>query len=386
MLAVNGLYGHIQRNEIKSGLLLGSFVLMIGAFWIGWCLIYTAIAEAWWPYAMTPFPYRHTLPPPPTVEAVLTSALTRALDRWYVPLVLSTLWFTAAYVLYRDIVRAATRARPVTRTAEPRLYDMVETLAIGAGLPMPQVHVMASGTLNAYAAGLGPDSAVVAVTRGLINTLDDDELEAVLAHEIAHIRNHDVKLMMVAAIFAGGLTLIGDVVARQLSELGEPPEDEEAVHYGLTLGKSRSADGARAMLPVVVAVAIAFLLLAMTHLLALLAQLAISRSREYVADAGAVELTKNPDALIRALSKIDGRDAMPDLHRNLRAMMFSSSARTLLSTHPAIDDRIAALRAYAGGRATVDKRRPAARGPQQPGAGTLQPGARAFFGRRASRA
>jgi heat shock protein HtpX len=390
MLTSNGLYGHIQRNELKSGLLLGSFVLLICVFWYAWCVIFTAMIEVWWPHNLTPYADRRSLPPVPGIEQILLMALERALERWWVPLVLSALWFIAAYFIHADLIRAATGARAVTRLEQPRLYKIVETLAISAGLPMPRVEIMPTSVLNAYAAGLDPAVSAVAVTRGLLDTLDDDELEAVLAHEIAHIRNHDVRLMVFAAIFTGGLTLIGDGVARFFASRRSraSTDDEENSGFTLTSGSGRSGGGLGAALPVVMAIVVAVLLLATTHLLAVLARFAISRSREYAADAGAVELTKNPDALISALRKITGHDEIPGLNANLRAMMFSADAAVLFSTHPPVEARIEALRLHAGGVALTrshERPRPSQVGASRAAltaAGGALAGARMAFGKR----
>ena len=377
MLAVNGLYGHIQHNALKSGMLLGSFVLLIGVFWYAWCVIFVAVIEAWGPQVSAP-----KMAVVPAVKEILVAALDAAIEGWWLPLVFSSLWFVAAWFVHADLIRAATRARPLTRKEAPRLYNLIENLAISAGIPMPRVEIMRTSALNAYAAGLGPDDAVVAVTQGLLNTLSDDELEAVLAHEITHIRNHDVRLMVVAAVFTGGLTLIGQSVGRAFSGSRTKSGDDTAfpsLDIPLPSGKG---DDRAAMLPVLIAIAIAVLLLAATHVLALLSQFAISRSREFMADAGAVELTKNPDALISALSKISGHDEIPGLNRTVRAMMISANAEALFATHPRVADRINALQIFAGGRKIARRLRPAQ---ASSGAGlAASPGHVEFVGGRAS--
>jgi heat shock protein HtpX len=239
---------------------------------------------------------------------------------------------------------------------------------------MPQVEIMETPALNAYAAGLGPGDAVVAVTRGLLEALDADELEAVLAHEITHIKNRDVRLMVVASVFAGGLTMVGDSIRAALTN-GDARIVGDAVGAMIRSGRSASNAGdldlddaapvaaarGAAVLASIVAILIAIAALCLVHLFALLTQFAISRSREYMADAGAVELTKNPDALISALNKISGNDEMPEMPASVSAMMISAQFGGLLSTHPPIDERVRALVDHAGGQVRARRATVAAR-------------------------
>jgi heat shock protein HtpX len=260
------------------------------------------------------------------------------------------MWFAAAFALHANMIRMATGARPVTRKEEPKLYNIVENLAISAGLPMPRVEIIRSGALNAYASGLGPDDAVVAVTRGLMRALTDEELEAVLAHEMTHIKNHDVRLMVVATCFAGGLTLLGDGLAKLYtnSSSGDVPVGLVGHRSGSSGTSDEEAVGGA--IAVLISLAIAVLFFCMAHLFALIIHFAISRAREFMADAGAVELTKNPDALIAALNKISGNDEIPGLNANVKAMMISSSLDGFFATHPPIETRVMALQQFAGGR------------------------------------
>ena len=253
--------------------------------------------------------------------------------------------------------------------------------------------------LNAYAAGLSPASATVAVTRGLLDTLEPDELRAVLAHEMTHIKNRDVQLMVVALIFAGGLTFLGNSL-RSVTSFGRGPNGDNLM-VPRHIFDSSEPDGedikelSAGALAVLVGITVAVATLALTHVFALLTQFAVSRAREFLADAGAVELTKDPDALISALQKVAGHDFVPVIAENFRAMMISNQfdednfMDKLFATHPSLGDRITSLQQYAGGR-IVAKRRRAARGgfgPAQPangGAGNAAAfaGGRASFGRR----
>ena len=386
MLSANGLYGHIRNNALKSAFLLTGFVVLMVVFWYSWCIIYTAIADVWWANFAQRRPRN-----PATVADILSKALELALNRWWLPLVLSAIWFAIAYAMHADMIKAATGAQTITRIEAPKLYNLVENLSISAGLPMPRVQVIRTDALNAYATGLGPKDATIVVTSGLLRSLTEDELEAVLAHEMTHIKNYDVRLMVIATCFAGGLTLVGDGISRMCSDSSDSSVDlavagNEILKGGLK-GGGRDGDTSAVIISVLISLAIAIVFLALTHLFALLVNFAISRAREFMADAGAVELTKNPDALISALNKISGNDEIPGLSKNLRAMMISSSVNSLFSTHPSMSTRIMALQQYAGGR-VMDRPKRATRvgtevrGSQAAVAGPA--GAMGFAGGRAS--
>ena len=349
MLPAYGLHGHIRNNNLKSALLLAGFMVLTAAFWYALCVMWSAIT--WSP------PH---LPDATTIEQrvllVAVHSIEVALGSWYVPLGTGIAWLAIAYAFQANMIRLAMGTKETTRRQHPKLYNMVERLAIEAGLPMPRIEIMNTGALNAYAAGLSPETATIAVTRGLIQSLSPAELEAVLAHEMTHIQNRDVRLMVVAIVMAGGLTFVGEMAGqafRPRSNSGWHVGDISDAGIGLPDLTSSDGEGpvaAGALLVTLVSIVLAIGLLATVHLFALLSKFAISRSREYMADAGAVELTKNPDALISALMKISGHDAVPRVPASLRAMMISNPFEGLFSTHPSISDRIAKLQAMAGGR------------------------------------
>lgn len=356
MLRAEGLYGHIQINTWKSFGLLIAFAALIAAYWWAACVAYLALAGIF-----TLGPAQVTAAG--TFEAILADAWTLALERWWVPLLITGVWFAIASFAYAMIIRAATGARPLSRRDAPQLYNTVERLAIAAGLPMPRVEIIETSALNAYAAGLFADEATVAVTRGLLNTLTPRELEAVLAHEITHIKNGDVRLMVVALVFAGGLTLVGDLIARVFtSSRGNSWSAGDFDTGSWSDGEHRaggmSASGTPAMAGILAALVVAAATFAFSYVAALLTRFAISRSREFMADAGAVELTKDADALMSALAKISRRDHVPGACESVSALMISSNfddedvVATLFSTHPSIEDRLAALAYHAGGRLT----------------------------------
>ena len=339
MLPVNGLYGHIQKNALKSVLLLASFTVLVALFFACWCVIYVAIAD----YVTYRYSFGHHHAPL-TVERILSEGAQCAWSLWWVPLLGTAGWFVFAYVFHGDLIASATGASPVSRTQEPKLYNLVENLSITAGLPVPRIEIMETDALNAYAAGLSPKTAVVCVTRGLLDALTKDELEAVLAHEITHIVNRDIRLMAIATVFVSGLTLIGPALADML-----PDGLDLALALRLTR-RSRGKDSDGSGVAVVVAIGIAVIGLALTHVMALLVNFAISRAREFMADAGSAQLTKNPDALVSALNRLAAHDEIPGLPENLSAMMISADASSLFATHPPLAERVSALQRYAGAR------------------------------------
>ena len=230
-----------------------------------------------------------------------------------------------------------TGARPVTRKDAPDLYNLLENLAVSRGLKTPGLHIIDTPALNAFASGVHEGQYAVTVTTGLLATLNSDELEAVLAHELTHIISRDVRTMVIASVFAGIITLMAQIIFR-------------AIMWGGMGGARRDSEGKRGGAGVFIVVALAAA--AVGYLLAIVIRMALSRSREFVADAGAVELTKNPDAMIGALRKIDGHSALP-APETVQGMFIDNHETgfySLFATHPPIPARIAALVKFAGGR------------------------------------
>jgi heat shock protein HtpX len=368
MLAARGLYGHIRNNDLKATALLAGFVVYIGLLWFAACLFFSAIGLDLRMVAAQ-LETVHQLTTPHWLFALQNARHTAVAYAW-APVLLAVGWLVFAWLMRGRLVRNATCARPASRHFEPGLYNMVETLAIGAGLPMPTVEIIETDALNAYANGWTPADSVVVVTRGLLRSLSKDELAAVLAHELTHIRFRDVRLLTVVAIFVGFL-------ARGSSALGAAPGEARTRNLAF-----RTSGGVGIMV-----VAVAMVIAALASVLAVLSQLALSRTREFVADAGAVALTKDPDALIRALRKISAHDEMPVVPRHLHVMMISSRLGGWMARHPSIESRIAALETYAAGtRAVVQTPQPTLRraGPAAAGAGAFPVGSRSArpFGRR----
>jgi heat shock protein HtpX len=265
---------------------------------------------------------------------------------WVLPpvAILTALWFGIAWLANQRIIDALSGARPVTRLAEPRLWNLLENLCISRGLGMPRLAVIETPARNAFASGLSRQTGAVTVTRGLLEALDDRELEAVLAHELTHIRNGDARLAVVAMVFAGVVSLPGELLFRAGRVGGRG--------FGFRSGR-RSNDGkggGGGALLLLLALAIVVL----AYLLAIGLRFALSRNREFLADAGAVELTRDPDAMITALRKVAQQAALPALPSGLQAMLLESAEETLgkrwLATHPSLEERIAALVRFGGGK------------------------------------
>ncbi len=256
----------------------------------------------------------------------------------YAPLAIlvAIVWFAIAYFSYQAIIDLATGARPVTRQELPRVYNLLENLAVSRGMRTPTLRVIQTDAMNAFATGLHEGQYSVTVTTGLMTALNDHELEAVLAHEMTHVINRDVRLMVIASVFAGIITLLAQIIYRSV------------MWTSLTGGGGRRRRGGAGLV-----VLIALVIAAVGALLAVVIKMAISRQREYIADAGAVELTKDPDAMISALQKISGHS---EIHApsSVRAMFLDDDEGVmgLFATHPPIGKRIEALVKFAGGRLT----------------------------------
>ena len=238
------------------------------------------------------------------------------------------------------MVLAASRAREVTNDEVPQLFNVVEEMAIASGLPMPMVYIIEDSAPNAFATGRDPEHASVAVTSGLLEKLDRDELQGVIAHEMAHVGNFDIRYAMLVGILVGTTVLISDFFLRGL-------------WFGGGRGGRREGGGQAQLIMIIVAVVLAVL----APIFARLLQLSISRQREYLADATAVKLTRNPKGLADALQKISGDTEVLEVANRATAHLyivnpikkFEKRAKGLFSTHPPIEERIQILRSLETG-------------------------------------
>ncbi|MFI4994906.1 MAG: M48 family metallopeptidase [Hyphomicrobiales bacterium] len=337
-----GLYTHIRANRIKSVLILCGFVVLILIMTYALNLVAVAFSYS-----------RSDL----SIGQIMSFASSNMREDWIYAVAFSLAWFAIAFALHNTLIDASTGATLPGPAEQRRVFRLLEPLCISVGMPTPKIKVMETDSLNAFASGLNQNDASITVTTGLLAKLNDRELTAVLGHELTHIKNQDVRLIVIAAIFAGILSFVGQMTVRVLLNIG-------------TGGRSDDKKGGAA-----IAIVIAIALAALSWLLAILLKLALSRRREYLADAGSVELTKDPDAMISALKRIEDHaqiDHVPSLVQEAFIENPSTGFSGLFDTHPPIEARIDALVKYAGGNTDAlveDAARVQARSPGAPSAG-----------------
>ena len=311
----------IARNRRNSWILLCGFTLFVvllgGLIGYAWAGTYGGAAgEAALPYALFAMAVAFTV-------AVISGA--------------------ASYYGGASAVLAMSRARPITKQDDPQLYNVVEEMAIAAGLPVPKVYLIDDTAPNAFATGRDPEHGVIAITSGLRQKLSRDELQGVIAHEMSHIRNFDILFAVLMATLVGLVVLLCDMLLRSLAW---------GRWGGARSRRSRSSGGAAVLLIVVVAIVLSII----APILAKVIEMAFSRQREYLADASAVDLTRNPDGLIGALVKISGdKDVLEVANRATAPMYFvhpiksfEERASSILDSHPPIQDRIRRLASLKG--------------------------------------
>ena len=295
-MAAYGLYSHIQSNRRRS------IALLIGLFFLVYVLIYAgALAAA-------------ALSIDADLDTLLQIALADLVKAAPFATIGTALWIVIAYYFHQDMIDALTGGREIQRADDPRLYNILENLCISRGIPMPKLKVMDSGALN------------------------DDEIESVLGHELTHLRTGDVRMMVIAVIIAGVVSFFAELVFRLWFYNG----------FGFRGGRSDERRGGAAAPAILIAIA----LLVVAYALSFIIRLALSRSREFLADAGSVELTKNPDAMISALRKIEGRGELPGATSAVMEMCVDNPRQgfgELFDTHPSVESRVAALVKFAGG-------------------------------------
>jgi len=304
-----GLQSQIWKNNARSVMLLILFPLVIFALVFIFWLIYSAYQ------------------PEEGIDPL--NGFIRTIP-WVAAGVM--LWFTIAWSSHTSMINKATGSRPLERKENKRVYNMVENLAIAAGMKrMPKINVIEDDSLNAFASGISEKTYTISLSRGIINRLDDDELESVIAHELTHIRNKDVRLLIISIIFVGIFAFATQALLR-------------GTLYG-GVGRSRNNKNGLAIILIIILAAIGWL---MTTLF----RFALSRKREYLADAGSAELTRKPYALASALRKVSGDPRIEAVTRKDVAQMFienpgvkkkGASFSTLFATHPPIQERIRVL-------------------------------------------
>jgi heat shock protein HtpX len=300
-----GLSKQIQRNNINSFLLIIAFpALFLGMFYI---FFFFADDQ--------------------DMEQVNSQFLQ------VIPFVLIavSIWFLIAWLGHTSFIRLATGAKPLERTENKRVYNLVENLCIQLGATMPAIYIIDDDSLNAFASGINQKTYSITLSKGIIEKLGDDELEGVIAHELTHIRNRDTRLLIISIIFVGIFAFLAQMALRSL-------------RFGLG-GKKK--DGGYIIL-------IAIAVTAICYFISLFLRFGVSRSREYLADAGAAEITKKPYALASALRKVDADPLIEAVHSHDVAQLFIDNPQPanknffsgLFDTHPPIQKRIELLEQF----------------------------------------
>jgi heat shock protein HtpX len=246
-----------------------------------------------------------------------------------------------------DMVLAVSGAREIKHKDDPQLFNVVEEMAIAAGIPMPRVYLIDDPAPNAFATGRDPKHAAVAITTGLRHKLNREELQGVIGHEVSHIRNYDIRLMLLMAVLIGSIVMLADIFWQMLRWSGNGKSSSS--------NSKSDSDSGGGWIVVVVVVVLAILLAIIAPLLAQIVQFAVSRQREYLADASSVELTRNPLGLAHALKKIDADPAeLRSANRGTAHLFianpikkFEDRASTVFASHPPIGERIRRLEALA---------------------------------------
>lgn len=244
------------------------------------------------------------------------------------------IWFFIAYFFHSKLISLATNSKPLERKENMRVYNLTENLCMSVGMTMPKLYVIHSPALNAFASGINEKTFAVTLTDGIINHLNDEELEAVIAHELTHIRNKDVRLLIVSIIFVGIFSFVVDILFRSVIYGGGRQRRKN----------DKDSGGGAIVLLLIIAVVV--------YVLSLVFKFALSRKREYLADAGAVEMTKNPKAMANALRRISGNSKLETNSDDVKQMFidnseanmgFLASVSSVFATHPPIEKRIAVL-------------------------------------------
>ncbi|MDR2860492.1 MAG: M48 family metallopeptidase [Elusimicrobiota bacterium] len=259
--------------------------------------------------------------------------------------VIAIIFVLIGYFSGQNFILAVSGGVELTRENAPEIIRIVENLSITAGIPMPRVFAMDDESLNAFATGRDPKHSYIALTKGLVNTLEKDELEGVIAHEMSHIKNYDIRIMLITIACISFATIIAEILLR----------------FAMFSGRGRDSKG-NGIRIVLIALAVVFFVYG--YLLAPLIRLAVSRAREFQADATAALITRNPQGLINALRKISGHSEVKKLNdkETISSICIASPLRAdkhgtafsrisgLFSTHPPIEDRIKALQIMDGQR------------------------------------
>lgn len=289
------MYKAIAANKRNTVFIMFAFLVLIGAMGYGFSLYYGSLNIFW------------------------------------TTLVIAFVYTLIQYFAAAKIALGVNGAKEIAKSDNPRVYRMVENLSITTGMPMPQVYMIDDPAPNAFATGRDPKHAHVAVTTGLLDIMDDNELEGVLAHELGHVQNYDIRVMMIVFGLVSAIGLIADLFLRMM---------------WFSDSDNRPSNPIFLILAVVAAI--------LTPLIALLVQLAVSRQREYLADATGAHTTRYPEGLASALGKLENHSTALRKQNSSTAHLFFANPlkgkgiANLFSTHPPIPERIARLQKMGG--------------------------------------
>ena len=310
-----GLQSQIWRNNSNSVILLVLFPVIF--FVLTWLFFFFMAIKSDMPLSFPEINQRFVITMPFIIIGVLT-------------------WFLIAWFSHSAMISAATDSKPLPRNDNKRVYNLVENLCISTGMQVPRINIIDDDSLNAFASGIDQKTFSISLSKGIIEKLNDEELEAVIAHELTHIRNRDVRLLIISIIFVGIFAFISQAIFRTLQFGGG--------------GRSKKGGGGGAIV-------IALVLALVGYLISSLLRFALSRKREYLADAGSAELTHRPLALASALRKISADPTIEAVKRKDVAQMFIEnpqlpekktgfSLSSLFDTHPPIAKRIEVLEQF----------------------------------------
>jgi heat shock protein HtpX len=310
-----GLQSQIWRNNSNSVLLLVMFPVIF--FVLTWLFFFFMALRAETPFSIDHVNHSLFITAPFIIIGV-------------------TLWFIIAWFSHSAMIRAATDSKPLARSENKRVYNLVENLCISTGMTTPKIYVIDDDSLNAFASGIDRNSFAISLSKGIIEKLNDEELEAVIAHELTHIKNMDVRLLIISIIFVGIFAFISQAIFRTMQFGG---------------GRSDKKSGGGATILIALGLAL------VGYLISSLLRFALSRKREYLADAGSAELTHRPLALASALRKISADSTIEAVKRKDIAQMFIENPQlpekkkgfsldSFFATHPPIEKRIELLEQF----------------------------------------
>ncbi len=274
----------------------------------------------------------------------LTGSRTGAIGAIVIAVILGALSSIGSYFVGDKLVLAASSAKPVSEEQAPQLYNVIRELTIAAGIPMPAVYVIQDDAMNAFATGRDPAHSSIAITTGLLNVMNREELQGVLGHELSHVRNYDIRFSLLVGVLVGGVAMLSGFFLRYTFWFGGGRRSNN--------DNNNSGGGGLQIIIFVIAIVLAVLAPIFTRFV----QLAVSRQREYLADASSVELTRNPHGLESALAKLAGdkvvmkeaNKATQHLYFHNPLMKLNENPSALFSTHPPLVDRINRLRQLTG--------------------------------------